>query len=439
MVRRVGAGVMALAAVVLGLSWVGSAGASAAPIQLLVPQGTAFSVLHYDCGGIGESAYATGFDTAIDPAAGYPTGDVLLKTTCSAGGKGGHSFTVTAWTSDTWDLTGALLSYSVLSGSPSVDPSFTATDPPTGNQVYNTTNFNCTSQAGAVPSACLQLAPTFTARPRVTGISSTQGPATGGTNVTISGDAFTQATAVYFGTTPAASYTINSDTSITAVSPNDTSGTSPDTVDVTVVSAGGTSFTSSDDQFTSYGQPSVTGVNPNRGPIAGGYYVTVTGTDFLGTTGVKDGDTPTAFQVIDNSTLSVYIVPGEAAGDQVDIIVTSPGGTSPVTSDDQFTYSAPASPASVVVSPTTGLPGKAVKVKGTRFAGGESVSVVYSTGLSAPSPSQVTICTGSTTSTGAFVCKGKIPAKAAAGALGSHSIVATGTTGDSASTTFNLT
>jgi chitinase len=111
-------------------------------------------------------------------------------------------------------------------------------------------------------------------------------------------------------------------------------------VDVTVVSPGGTSLTSSSDAFTFYGQPSVTGVSPNSGPISGGYYVTVTGTNFVGTTGVKDGDTPTAFQVVDNSTLSVYMIPGETAGDSTDIVVTSPGGTSPTTSADQFTYNA---------------------------------------------------------------------------------------------------
>jgi hypothetical protein len=85
-------------------------------------------------------------------------------------------------------------------------------------------------------------------------------------------------------TTPAAGYTINNDNSITAVSAVDSSGTSPDTMDVTVVSAGGTSFTSSNDQYTFDGQPSVVGVSPNRGPLSGGYYVTVTGTNFVGTT-----------------------------------------------------------------------------------------------------------------------------------------------------------
>jgi len=437
MVRRMSIGVSALVVVLIGMAWVGSAAAaSPSPIQLLLPQATAFSVLHYDCGGIKEHAYATGFDATIDPAAGYPTGDVFLTTTCSAGGRGGNSFTVTAWTSATWDLTGAVLSYAVLSGAPSVDPNFTATDPPTGNQVYNTTNFNCTSQPGAVPSTCLQLAQTFTPRPRVTGISTTQGPATGGTSVTIYGDAFTAATNVYFGANQAASFTVNSDTSITAVSPADTSGASPDAMDVTVVSVGGTSFTSSGDQYTFYGQPSVVGVSPNRGPLAGGYYVTVTGTNFVGTTAVDDGDTPTAFQVINNSTLSVYVVPGDLAGDQIDITVTSLGGTSPVTPADQFTYNPPAK---VAISPIKGLPGAAVKVTGAHFASGESVKVKYLTGLSAPKPTSVTICKGTTTVTGAFSCQGKIPGIASAGTAGLHSIVATGTTGDFAGTTFNLT
>ena len=425
---RVSLGLSAVVAVLAAMFWVGSAPAAAtAPLQLVVPQGTAFAVLGYDCGGIKEHAYATGFDTSLDPAAGYPTGDVFLTTTCSAGGRGGHEFTVSAWTSDTWDLTGALLVYTVLSGAPSVDPSLVATDSATGNEVYN--------EAGSVPTAWLQLAPDFTPRPRVTSISASLGPAAGGTSVTISGDAFTAATGVFFGTTPAASYAIDSDNSITAVSPVDASGVSPDVTDVTVVSGGGASFTSSNDEFTFYGRPSVSGVSPNRGPLGGAYYVTVTGTNFDGTTGVALGDTATAFQVIDNSTLRVYVVPGEAAGDGVGITVTGPGGTSQATSADQFTYNPPAK---VTLSLLSGLPRAKVTAKGAHFVGGESVTVAYQTGLSDPSPTEVTICTATTTATGTFTCHGKIPAKALAGAKGLHSIVATGAIGDSAVTTFKL-
>src|SRR5579871_5398245 len=425
--RRTSLAARFLCAAALALAtmfWAGSAPAAAtAPIELLVPQGTAFAVLGYDCGGIKEHAYATGFDTSIDPAAGYPTGDVFLTTTCSAGGKGGHDFTVTAWTSDTWDLTGALLSHAVLTAAPTVDPNFVATDSSTGNEIYNTTNFNCTGAAGTVPNACLQRAPTFTPRPRVTSISASIGPASGGTTLTIAGDGFTAADGVYFGATPAASYTINSDSSITAVAPTDTSGTSPDATDVTVTSAGGSSFTSSSDRFTAYGRPTVTHVTPSSGPLGGGYYVTVKGANFVGTTVVAEGDTATAFQVIDNSTLSVYVVPGETAGDQVGITVTSPGGTSPDTAADQFIYNVPAR---LGLSPRGGLPRLRIRATGARFAGGEKVAVAYLTGLSAPAAAEVRICTATTTAAGAFACKGTIPGKAAAGAVGPHTIVATG-------------
>jgi hypothetical protein len=412
-----------------------SAGAASSQISLVVPQGTAFSVLGYDCGGIKELAYVTGFDNTIDPSAGYPTGYVYLTTTCSAGK--GTQFTVDSWTADTWDLSGALLSYSVATPNPNPPSPLSTTDPLTGNQIYDSAS-PCPGLGGtgSTAYACVQWANTFTPRPRVTGISPTFGPAAGGTSVTISGDGFTAATSVDFGTTPAASFTINSDTSITAVSATDTSGTSPDTLDVTLVSPGGTSFTSSSDQFTSYVQPTITGVNPNRGPASGGYYVTVTGTNFVGTTSVNVGDTVTAYQVVDNTTLSVYIPASDSGpGDSTSITVTSPGGTSPHTPADQFTYNPPAS---LTVSPTSGLPGIAVKVHGAHFASGESVTVVYLTGLSAPRPSQDTLCTATTTATGAFVCKGKIPAKGA-GIKGVHFIVATGTVGDSSSANFDLT
>jgi hypothetical protein len=306
-----------------------------------MPQGTAFSVLGHDCGGIKEYAYVTGFDNSLDPAAGYPTGYVQLSTRCGSRGPG---TTYTAWTADTWDLTGALLSYSVYSGTPSVDPGFSATDPRTGNQISNSAS-PCpgTGGTGSTAYACLQWASTFTPRPRVTAITPVIGPATGGASVTIYGDGFTAATGVEFGGTPAAGFTVNSDNSITAVSPADTSGTNPHTVDLTVVSPGGTSFKSSKDQFTSYIRPTITGVSPNHGGIYGGYYVTVSGTNFIGTTAVMAGDTATGWQVISNTAMSVYIPASDSgAGDSISISITSPGGTSPNTPADTFTYTAPA-------------------------------------------------------------------------------------------------
>ena len=438
MLRRLSMGLSATAVVVAGTSTIGGgpAGAATAQISLVVPQVTAFSILGYDCGGIKELAYVTGFDNSMDPSAGYPTGYVYLTTTCSAGK--GSDFTVDDWTADTWDLTGALLSHSVATPNPSPPSPVSETDPLTGNQIYDSAG-PCPGLGGtgSTAYACLQWANTFTPRSRVTGIAPEIGPATGGTSVTISGDGFTAATAVNFGAT-SATFTVNSDSSITAVSPADTSGTSPDALDVTVVSPGGTSFTNSSDEFTSYVQPTITNVSPNRGPAGGGYYVSVTGTNFMGTTSVDVGDTVTAFQVTNNYTLSVYIPASDSGpGDSTNIRVTSPGGTSPNTPADQFTYSPPAR---ITVSPAKGLPQTKVKITGANFANGESLTVDYLTGLSSPAPTQVTICTATTSTTGSFVCKGKIPAKPTAGMKGLHYIVATGAaSGDSASASFDRT
>ena len=112
-----------------------------------------------------------------------------------------------------------------------------------------------TSSAGCSSStAPPYLAPTFypfaTILPGVTGLSTPSGNAggsdAGGSTVSLTGSGFSGATAVDFGSTPATSFTVNSNTSITAVAPPGTDGT----VDVTVVNGGATSATSSADQFT---------------------------------------------------------------------------------------------------------------------------------------------------------------------------------------------
>ena len=78
---------------------------------------------------------------------------------------------------------------------------------------------------------------TYLATPTITGFAPTSGGA--GTSVAISGNNFTGATAVSFNGTPAASYTVNSNTSITAVV---ASGTASGTISVTT--PGGTATSS---------------------------------------------------------------------------------------------------------------------------------------------------------------------------------------------------
>jgi PKD domain-containing protein/IPT/TIG domain-containing protein len=111
--------------------------------------------------------------------------------------------------------------------------------------------------------------------PAVTGVAPKKGPVTGGTTVTITGAHFWGISAVRFGSLAAAEYTVNSTTSITAVSPPGTSGPA----DVTVSGLGGTSATSPADNFK-FSRPTVDSVSPATGSKAGGATVTINGSGF---------------------------------------------------------------------------------------------------------------------------------------------------------------
>ena len=113
----------------------------------------------------------------------------------------------------------------------------------------------------------------YTYGPAITGVSPATGGTNGATSVTITGTDFTGATAVSFGSTPALSYTVNSATSVTAVSPAASAGA----VNITVTTPDGTSPVVSADTFTyPASAPTVTAVSPSNGAAAGGTSVTIT-------------------------------------------------------------------------------------------------------------------------------------------------------------------
>ncbi|HUY66093.1 MAG TPA: IPT/TIG domain-containing protein [Acidimicrobiales bacterium] len=318
MVRKVIGGLIALGLVLPALVMVGgSASAAGTTFTLDLSQNAAFSLLGYDCGGINEQSYATGFD----PTSGYPTGDVYLSTTCSGSGRGGHSTTHTVWASVTWDFTSAVVTDALLTGAPTVDPTFSAYDA-NQNQVYN---------AGG--RAYLTYGPGFAPAPRITAISATEGPTAGGTTVTITGTGLTLVDHVYFGSVEGTISSITGDTSIVAVSPVSSAGT----VYVTVHSPGGTSAAASNLQFTFVAPPTLTGLSPASGGINGGTYVTITGTNLSTVTMVKFGDTPAGF-IAGGDTSITAISPGDGNPDTVAVSVVTVGGTTPATPADVFTY-----------------------------------------------------------------------------------------------------
>ncbi len=316
MARRRVVRIAALVTTALGVLAVGPpAVAATSPISLQVPEGTAFAILGHWCGGIQQNVFGSGFD----PGSGYPNGDAYVWTTCSAGGRGGHSTTYSAWVAAEWDFTGALVSDSILTSAPSVDPTLSVFDVH-GNQLVNQSN-----------RANLVLAAGFVPAPRISGVTPNSAPQ--GTTVTVSGTGFTGATGVMFGSTAAASFTVNSDTSVTAVAPAVRTGT----VDVTVTGPGGTSATNPGDQFTFVLTPRVSGLQPARGSADGGTKVTITGVNFSHATAVRFGGIAARFKVV-NRTSIIATSPPVADPVAVDVTVTSAYGTSAVGSVDLFTY-----------------------------------------------------------------------------------------------------
>ena len=82
--------------------------------------------------------------------------------------------------------------------------------------------------------------------------------------------------------------------------------------------------------------PTVTGVSPNRGPVAGGTSVTITGTNFTEATEVKFGSEVASFHV--NSATSITAVSPKGKKGGVDVNVTTLGGRSPIVKADRFKY-----------------------------------------------------------------------------------------------------
>jgi IPT/TIG domain/Divergent InlB B-repeat domain len=103
-----------------------------------------------------------------------------------------------------------------------------------------------TNAAGASTATPVKTFSTVAETPAVTAVSPARGPAEGGTAVTITGTDLSAATAVDFGPANPGTITSNSATEITATAPAGT----PGTVDVTVVTAGGTSPTGAADHYT---------------------------------------------------------------------------------------------------------------------------------------------------------------------------------------------
>jgi hypothetical protein len=168
--------------------------------------------------------------------------------------------------------------------------------------------------------------------PTVTSLSTGNGPASGGTTLTVLGTGFTPASTVDFGSTPGTSVTYLSAQALTVTAP-----AGAGTVDVTVDNAGTKSAASAADQFRYGSPPTVTGLGTSSGPVTGGTTVTISGTGFTGASQVEFGNAPAASFTVESDSQIQAATPAEASG-TVDVYVDTPAGISAQTSADQYTY-----------------------------------------------------------------------------------------------------
>ncbi|MES4890999.1 IPT/TIG domain-containing protein [Streptomyces sp. NPDC096012] len=240
--------------------------------------------------------------------------------------------------------------------------------------------------------------------PVVTGVAPTSGPTSGGTTVTLTGTGFTGATAVTFAGVPATSFTLNSATQITAVTPAGAVGAAV----VTVTTPGGSSAPNA---FFFYAAPPVlNSAAPTQGPAAGGTVVTLTGSNLLNAGAVAFGSTNAiSFTVVSATQIQATAPPGTGSPP---ITVTTPGGTS-----NPVVFSYVAAPTLTALVPSSGptSPGTVATLSGTNLATTATVTigttavpftVVSNTQITAtvpagpPGPVTVTVTTAGGTSPG---------------------------------------
>lgn len=225
--------------------------------------------------------------------------------------------------------------------------------------------------------------------PTIASVAPASGSTLGGDTVVITGTYLNDASAVMFGSVPATSFTVDSPTQITAVTPANAAGP----IALMITTPGGTEFLVAAYTYV-VDAPTVSSVSPSSSLTSGGGTVVITGTNLLDASAVSFGGTAATSFTVDSATQISAVVPSHVAG-SVDVVVTTPGGTATLASG--FTYTAPL-PFVFSTSPATGstLGGTTVTIGGTSLIGATSVTFggVPATSYIVNSPTQITAVTG---------------------------------------------
>jgi len=145
-----------------------------------------------------------------------------------------------------------------------------------------------------------------------------------------------------------------------------------------VTAPGGASAASIADQFTYIPlkppKPAPSSLSPNYGPIAGGTFVTLLGSGFTNATAVGFGGQAAQFDVVSDGQITAVSPPAPGGTAQaVDVIVTTPIGSSTAVPQDGFTYAAAPAVSQLTPAEAPYLGGTAVVIGGSGFSGADEV------------------------------------------------------------------
>ena len=338
----------------------------------------------------------TGLTTITAVTAAHTAGTVPVTVTTYAG-------TVTAGTDFTYAATPSIDSFTPISGSTSGGTLVTitgtdltavtgltiGTQPAASYTVTSSTRIEAVTEPNTAATAPVKVitpvgvtvAPhdfTYVApAPTVSSFTPASGSVHGGKAVIITGTGLMGATAVKFGATTAASFTVTSPAAVRAV----TAAHQAAGVPVSVTTAGGTTLSSSPFNFDT--TLAVLAANPNVGPVSGGTPVQILGTNLTDVTGVMFGTTTAETFVKYGSTgrtspvtNGIFAVTKPHAAGAVPVRLITPTGTATLATPYTFEV-VPDTPSITSFAPRTGsiTGGNVVSITGTGLTGATAVQM----------------------------------------------------------------
>ena len=225
--------------------------------------------------------------------------------------------------------------------------------------------------------------------PSITQVSPANGPAAGGTNVTVNGANLRADCTIRFGGVPALNTAFVSASAMTATTPEHAAGA----VDV-ALSCGADSFNYASGFTYLAGAATLSAVSPSFGTTAGNTVVTITGTKIPSGCWPFFGGIPARAAIVNGPTEMIASTPAHPEAGTVPLLVRCTGATD-VSLANAFTYSSAAESAPVItgVDPLVGSAGKTITISGARFRYDDTVTF------------DTTIATTLTTSPGTHVVR----------------------------------